>query len=129
MFLRTFGHCSGDVKVPLHESYCTALYCSFLWSLDRVIAKKYYFINHGFHTIYKIESLDKIIILHSVTIDICCIVCMLTFIRNIAIQSTGKFYYRSTFTIYFSCRSHVVVCNGSILIFHTRLFIIAAQRN
>ena len=30
--LRTFSHCSTDVKVTLLQSYCTALYCPFLWS-------------------------------------------------------------------------------------------------
>ena len=30
--LRTFSHCSSDVKVTLFQSYCTALYCPFLWS-------------------------------------------------------------------------------------------------
>ena len=30
--LRTFSHCSTDVKVTLLPSYCTALYCPFLWS-------------------------------------------------------------------------------------------------
>ena len=30
--LRTFSHCSIDVKVTLFQSYCTALYCSFLWT-------------------------------------------------------------------------------------------------
>ena len=30
--LRTFSHCSTDVKVTLFQSYCTALYCLFLWS-------------------------------------------------------------------------------------------------
>ena len=28
--LRTFSHCSSDVKVTLFQSYCTALYCPFL---------------------------------------------------------------------------------------------------
>ena len=27
--LRTFSHCSSDVKVTLFQSYCTALYCPF----------------------------------------------------------------------------------------------------
>ena len=30
--LRTFNHCSTDVKVTLFQSFCTALYCPFLWS-------------------------------------------------------------------------------------------------
>ena len=30
--LRTFSHCSTNVKVTLFQSYCTALYCPFLWS-------------------------------------------------------------------------------------------------
>ena len=30
--LRSFSHCSTDVKVTLFQSYCTALYCPFLWS-------------------------------------------------------------------------------------------------
>ena len=30
--LRTFRHCSIDVKVTLFQSYCTALYCPFLWT-------------------------------------------------------------------------------------------------
>ena len=30
--LRTFSHCSSDVKITLFQSYCTALYCSFLWN-------------------------------------------------------------------------------------------------
>ena len=30
--LRTFSHCSTDVKVTLFQSYCTALYCPLLWS-------------------------------------------------------------------------------------------------
>ena len=30
--LRTFSHCSIDVKVTLFQSYCTALYCPFLGS-------------------------------------------------------------------------------------------------
>ena len=29
--LRKFIHCSSDVKVTLFQSYCTALYCPFLW--------------------------------------------------------------------------------------------------
>ena len=28
--LRTFSHCSSDVKVTLFQSYCAALYCRFL---------------------------------------------------------------------------------------------------
>ena len=36
--LRTFSHCSTDVKVTLFQSYCTALYCPFLWSdLERFV--------------------------------------------------------------------------------------------
>ena len=31
--LRTFSHCSTDAKVTLFQSYCTALYCPFLWSV------------------------------------------------------------------------------------------------
>ena len=31
VLLRTFSHCSTDVKVTLFQSYCTALYCPFLW--------------------------------------------------------------------------------------------------
>ena len=27
--LRTFSHCSSDVKVTLFQRYCTALYCPF----------------------------------------------------------------------------------------------------
>ena len=30
--LGTFSHCSPDVKVTLFQSYCTALYCLFLWN-------------------------------------------------------------------------------------------------
>ena len=30
--LRTFSHCSIDVKVTLFQSYCIALYCPFLWA-------------------------------------------------------------------------------------------------
>ena len=30
--LRTFSHCSSDVKVTFFQSYCTALYCPFLWN-------------------------------------------------------------------------------------------------
>ena len=30
--LRTFSHCSTDVKITLFQSYCTALYCSYLWN-------------------------------------------------------------------------------------------------
>ena len=30
--LRTFSHCSIDVKVTLFQNYCTALYCSFMWT-------------------------------------------------------------------------------------------------
>ena len=30
--LRTFSHCSSNVKVTLFQSYCTALYCPFLWN-------------------------------------------------------------------------------------------------
>ena len=30
--LRTFSHCSSDVKVTHFQSYCTALYCPFLWN-------------------------------------------------------------------------------------------------
>ena len=30
--LRTFSHCSSDVKVTLFQSYCMALYCPFLWN-------------------------------------------------------------------------------------------------
>ena len=30
--LRTFSHCSSDVKVALFQSYGTALYCPFLWN-------------------------------------------------------------------------------------------------
>ena len=31
--LRTFSHCSTDAKITLFQSYCTALYCPFLWSV------------------------------------------------------------------------------------------------
>ena len=30
--LRTFSHCSSDVKVTLFQTYCTALCCPFLWN-------------------------------------------------------------------------------------------------
>ena len=30
--LRTFSHYLSDVKVTLFQSYCTALYCPFLWN-------------------------------------------------------------------------------------------------
>ena len=30
--LRTFSHCSIDVKVTLYQSYYTSLYCPFLWT-------------------------------------------------------------------------------------------------
>ena len=30
--LRKFSHCLADVKVTLFQSYCTALYCPFLWN-------------------------------------------------------------------------------------------------
>ena len=30
--LRTFNHCSTDVKITLFQSYCTALYCPVLWN-------------------------------------------------------------------------------------------------
>ena len=30
--LRTFSHCSTDVKFTLFQSYCTAVYCPFFWS-------------------------------------------------------------------------------------------------
>ena len=32
MLIRTFSHCSIDVKITLFQSYCTALYCPFLWT-------------------------------------------------------------------------------------------------
>ena len=30
--LRMFSHCSIDVKIVLFNSYCTPLYCSYLWT-------------------------------------------------------------------------------------------------
>ena len=30
--LRTFSHCSTHVKITLFQSYCTALYCPYLWN-------------------------------------------------------------------------------------------------
>ena len=30
--LRTFSHCSTDVKINLYQSYCTALCCPYLWN-------------------------------------------------------------------------------------------------
>ena len=30
--LRTFNHCSTDVKITLFQSYYTALYCPYLWN-------------------------------------------------------------------------------------------------
>ena len=30
--LRTFSHCSTDVKITLFQSYCKALYCPYLWN-------------------------------------------------------------------------------------------------
>ena len=30
--LHMFGHCTVDVKIALFNSYCTSLYCSFLWT-------------------------------------------------------------------------------------------------
>ena len=30
--LRTFSHCSKDVKITLFQSYCTALHCPYLWN-------------------------------------------------------------------------------------------------
>ena len=30
--LRTFSHCSTDVKITLFQSYCTALHCPYLWN-------------------------------------------------------------------------------------------------
>ena len=32
IMIRTFNKCSDSVKVELFKSYCTALYCSHLWS-------------------------------------------------------------------------------------------------
>ena len=30
--LRIFSHCKTDVKLVLFDSYCTSLYCPFLWT-------------------------------------------------------------------------------------------------
>ena len=30
--LRTFSHCSTDVKITLFQSYCTALYFPYVWN-------------------------------------------------------------------------------------------------
>ena len=30
--LRTFSHCSTDVKITLFQSYCTGLYCPYWWN-------------------------------------------------------------------------------------------------
>ena len=30
--IRTLSHCSVDTKIILFQSYCTALYCPFLWT-------------------------------------------------------------------------------------------------
>ena len=30
--LWTFSHCSTDVKITLFQSYCTSLYCPYLWN-------------------------------------------------------------------------------------------------
>ena len=30
--IRTFSHCSINVKITLFQSYCIALYCPFLWT-------------------------------------------------------------------------------------------------
>ena len=35
--LRTFSHCSSDVKVTLFQSYCTALYCPFCGTIIKSV--------------------------------------------------------------------------------------------
>ena len=30
--LRIFNHCTIDIKLALFDSYCTSLYCLFLWT-------------------------------------------------------------------------------------------------
>ena len=49
--LRLFQHCSVDVKLVLFRSYCTCLYCPFLWTHY----KKYYYrkFRVAFNNIYR----------------------------------------------------------------------------
>ena len=49
--LRIFSHCITDVKLVLFDSYCTSLYCPFLWT-DYTSAPS---ANLGWHSTMLIE--------------------------------------------------------------------------
>ena len=49
-------HCSPDVRVTLFQSYCTALYCSFLWNDYKMstLSKIRVAFNHAYRKILNI---------------------------------------------------------------------------
>ena len=42
--LRTFYHCSIDVKLELFRSFCTSFYCCYLWTCSTSELVKYIFL-------------------------------------------------------------------------------------
>ena len=54
--LRTFSHCSTNVELTLFQSYCTTLYCPFLWNSYKTFNK----IRVAYNNVYgKILDLPK----------------------------------------------------------------------
>ena len=53
--LRTFSHCSSDIKVTLFQSYCTALYCPFLWN-DYKKSKIRVAFNNAYRNIFRLPK-------------------------------------------------------------------------
>ena len=54
--LRIFSHCTTDVKLVLFDSYCTSLYCPFIWTdyTKRTISKLKVAFNNAYRKIFNL---------------------------------------------------------------------------
>ena len=70
--LRTFSHCSSDVKVTLFQSYCTALYCPFLWNdyKKSTFIKIHVVFNNAYRKIFGIQMPSSVSAMYA-TNNIC----------------------------------------------------------
>ena len=59
--LRIFCHCTTDVKLLLFDSYCTSLYCPFLWTdyTKRTFSKLRVEFNNAYRKIFNLPILSS----------------------------------------------------------------------
>ena len=55
--LHTFSHCTTDLKLKLFDSYCTSLYCPFLWTnyTKRTFSKLSVAFNNNYRKIFNLS--------------------------------------------------------------------------